>query len=232
MNILSAGLSQADVRADRASAWGAVWLDNGIGCWVTATGRGAGEEFAARLAAGHFLTAFRRATTLSRETMAYCLEAAHTAVFLKRKTNTDWGNMRATLSALAVDRQMALWAQAGPARLYHFRTGLIEFCSQKRSPRLPGAKNKPGYRQPSALGADARHWRPVIATTPLPLMAGDAFLLCADDFWENVWETEMELDLAKSLAPETWLELMAERCAQRSPKIGDDHAVTAVWIEE
>ena len=40
---------------------------------------------------------------------------------------------------------------------------------------------------------------------------GDAFLLCTDGFWEQVYEMEMEIDLSKSADPKQWMHYMAKR---------------------
>ena len=59
-----------------------------------------------------------------------------------------------------------------------------------------------------------------------------AFLLCTDGFWEHVWETEMEADLAKSDSPARWLSYMAARIGKRMTGQNDNLSAVAVFIQE
>ena len=61
---------------------------------------------------------------------------------------------------------------------------------------------------------------------------GDAFLLCSDGFWDYVYETEMELDLAKSRTPNEWLNYMIKRVLLKTKGLNNDNfTVIGVMVE-
>ena len=66
-----------------------------------------------------------------------------------------------------------------------------------------------------------------------PLVAGDAFILCTDGFWEYVYEEEMEEALATSHSPEEALAKMEQRLLSRVTKYNDNYsAIVAVVTED
>ncbi|MBQ5319379.1 MAG: serine/threonine-protein phosphatase [Oscillospiraceae bacterium] len=60
---------------------------------------------------------------------------------------------------------------------------------------------------------------------PIDLMDGDAFIVCSDGFWENIYETEMELDLLKSFSAEQWMNCMLKRLMLKTEGEGDNYSV-------
>lgn len=60
---------------------------------------------------------------------------------------------------------------------------------------------------------------------PIKLADGDAFIVCSDGFWENVYETEMEIDLLKSLSAEQWMNHMLKRLMVKTEGEGDNYSV-------
>jgi hypothetical protein len=67
------------------------------------------------------------------------------------------------------------------------------------------------------------------AAEPVALHPGDAFLLCSDGFWENIYETEMELDFAKSRQPSEWLSLLEIRLQERVSGSHDNYTALAIF---
>ena len=57
----------------------------------------------------------------------------------------------------------------------------------------------------------------------------DAFLLCTDGFWENVYETEMEQALRDAQSPEDWLSRMEEILRPRLTEGSDNYTAAAVF---
>lgn len=60
---------------------------------------------------------------------------------------------------------------------------------------------------------------------PVELVDGDAFIVCSDGFWENIYETEMEIDLLKSLSAEQWMNHMLKRLMIKTEGEGDNYSV-------
>jgi hypothetical protein len=56
-------------------------------------------------------------------------------------------------------------------------------------------------------------------------------LLCTDGFWENVFEVEMELDLAKSRGPSDWLSHMQNRLQERVGISHDNYTAVAILAD-
>ena len=60
---------------------------------------------------------------------------------------------------------------------------------------------------------------------PVKLADGDAFIVCSDGFWGNIYETEMEIDLHKSLSAEQWMNHMLKRLMVKTEGEGDNYSV-------
>lgn len=204
-------------------------------CWVLADGLGGhgGGERASRLAVEHVLAAFHQHPTLAPDTLHTCLEAAQHAILTGQHHDLRFSEMRTTVVILLSDGQAALWAHVGDSRLYFLRAGRVIF--QTRDHSVPQALADGGEISPKAIrhhedrnrllrSLGTETFRPEIASQPVLLEAGDAFLLCSDGFWEYVLETEMEVDLAKSSTATTWLARMKNRLLQRvGPKPDNKH---------
>jgi serine/threonine protein phosphatase PrpC len=200
---------------------------NGITCWVVADGLGGhgGGANASAIGCQAAIESFLAAPTLSREAVYRYICAANDAVLLQQKIQPELRRMRTTMVVLLTNMTHAAWGHVGDSRLYHLRTGKI--IEQTKDHSVPQSLADAGVigsaairhhedrgRLLRALGEDTEV-ELGISPRVVPLLQHDAFLLCSDGFWENVYEAEMELDYADSNQPEDWLLRMERRLQER-----------------
>lgn len=174
------------------------------------------------------------------------LDSAHISSLFERvngeviAAQTPSNKMKSTGTALFINEQSLLWGHVGDTRLYYFQDGaLISQTldhSVSRMAVLAGEITMEQIRHHAdrnrvlrAFGMDEgfrSEISPVKEITP----GFHAFLLCTDGFWEYVWETEMELDLAKSASPDDWLSNMTARLAKRVSGDNDNFSAAAVYL--
>ncbi len=128
-------------------------------------------------------------------------------------------------AALLIDSGRLTYAARGDVRVYRFSGGRLIDRSEDESAAyaeyLNGAISYEDIRMSPARhtlfcksGDAAQH--------SLELAKNDAVLLCSDGFWQYIYETEMEIDLIKSVSAEAWLRYMMLRVVSRSMLDGDN----------
>jgi serine/threonine protein phosphatase PrpC len=221
-------------------------VEGGAGCWVLADGLGGhgGGETASRIAVGAVMDAFRHHAKGARdpvETMEEYFRVAAHAILERRLADPALAGMRTTLVILEAREGRAIWAHAGDSRLYFFRNGAIAARTFDHS--VPQKLVEGGLMKPSGIrlhpdrnrllrsvGGD-EPVRPSVAESALDLNPGDAFLLASDGLWEFVREIEMEIDLAKSDTPSSWLRLLGRRLRAAALEDHDNYTAVAVFVE-
>jgi serine/threonine protein phosphatase PrpC len=212
-------------------------------CWVVADGLGGyqGGEAAARLAVEATLNSFRANPQLSTAALQSHLEAAQQTVLQAQKAQPRLSTMRTTIVVLITDSKRAFWAHLGDSRLYCFENGRIVFCTSDHS--VVQAMVDAGELSPEqirhnedrnrllrCLGNPDDEIRPTILEQPRNLIRGTSFLMCTDGFWENITETEMEVDFSKAEASGEWLAWMTDRVMERLTEDSDNYtAIVAAF---
>lgn len=211
------------------------------GCYVLADGLGGhgGGEVAAGIAVDAMLGALADAP-MSAGRLAAAFVAVNAALHAHQATEARLAGMRTTLVVLLTDGAMALWGHVGDSRLYHLRGGRIVFQTEDHS--VPQALVRAGELTPAGIrGHEDRNRllrtlgnpdppRPTLLSAPMPLLAGDTFLLASDGLWEYVTEPEMEITLAKAADPAHWLAQLALRLHARAEPGHDNYSGIAVWV--
>jgi len=211
-------------------------------CWVVADGLGGhrGGRTASSTAVGATLGSFRADPQLSAVALQRHLEAAQQAVIQAQIGQPDLSTMRTTIVVLITDPSRVLWAHVGDSRLYCLENGRIAFRTSDHSVvqmMVAAGDLSPDQlrhhedrnRLLRCLGNPDGDMRPTILPEPRPLGRGAAFLLCTDGFWDNVTDSEMEVDFAKSETPREWLTFMEDRLLERSAEDDDDN-YTAIAV--
>lgn len=217
---------------------------NQSACWVVADGLGGhrGGETASKVAVDAALASFRSAPDFSTVALQRHLEAAQQAILKAQKEQPDLSTMRTTIVILLTDSQRALWAHVGDSRLYCLQDGHIVSCTKDHSVvqamvsagELPASRirhHEDRNRLLRCLGNAETDFRPTILTEPLALSPGAAFLLCTDGFWENVTESEIEVDLVKGDGVKAWLALMEGRLLERATEDNDNYTAIAILFD-
>jgi serine/threonine protein phosphatase PrpC len=236
----SFGLSEAGGRPENQDCTGSLHSGE-FWCWVVADGLGGhhGGATAARLAIDSVLKAFHKAPGCSPELVRNYLEAAHSAVRERQRSDHKLCSMRTTAVVLLTSPSRAVWAHIGDTRLYHFRARRI--VSQTRDHSVPQALADSGEISPAdirfhedrnrllhCLGArDAI--RPAVLQETQPIATGDAFLLCTDGFWEYVTEAVMERELSLAATPREWVDRMRSEAAASFPAEHDNYSAIAIF---
>jgi serine/threonine protein phosphatase PrpC len=83
----------------------------------------------------------------------------------------------------------------------------------------------------ASLGSDDA-FEPEVLAQPLPLVDGDAFLLCTDGLWDHVTEPQMEGSLQRSTSPRAWVDDLAAQVSDRARPGHDNYTALAVWLGE
>ena len=210
------------------------------GCWVVADGLGGhgGGDTASRVACQAVIDSFRANPAVTPEACLAHIQAADQAVRREQIAQPGLVRMRTTIVVLICDASQAVWGHAGDSRLYHFRGGAILYQTKDHS--LPQhlveageiaaaqiRRHEDRSRLLRVLGEEGA-FQPTVLAEPVPIGAGDAFLLCTDGFWENVYELEMELDFAKSGKPADWLKFMEIRLQERVSGSHDNYSAIGI----
>jgi serine/threonine protein phosphatase PrpC len=149
--------------------------------------------------------------------------------------------MKTTMVCLRIREGMAQGGHIGDSRLYHFSHGRLK--SQTRDHSVPQMLVATGEIREK----DIRHHEDrnrlirvmgIEWTSPryelgiaVEVVAGDAFLLCSDGFWEWIEEKEMQRLLRKSPTPDVWLEAMQKVTERHSAGTNrDNYSAIAVFI--
>ena len=212
----------------------------GTYCRVVADGLGGhhGGEVASRIACEAAIKSFQANTEVTAEAVAEHIRNADDAIRHQQRANSAQGQMKSTIVMLVANASRAVYGHVGDTRLYHFRAGRIFQHTKDHS--MPQKLVDAGEITPSeirhhddrsrllrALGED-QPVRASVISEPVSIGRGDAFLLCTDGFWENVIETEMEIDLSKSASPKEWLKYMEDRLQERVSGGFDNYTAAAV----
>ncbi len=139
---------------------------------------------------------------------------------------------KATLAAVFTDGDKIRIDNIGDSRVYYFRHGSILFRTKDHSVcqasvdmgemtdiDVRNSADRSGLFK--VLGDDTELKLPKPYDTIDPI-DGDAFLICSDGFWENVYEAEMEADFLKAENARDWLTHMLKRHFLRAQNKGDN----------
>jgi PPM family protein phosphatase len=220
---------------------GAYLEADGASCWVVADGLGGhrGGEIASRSAVEAILASFGQDPQLQRITLERHLSAAQNAIATAQNQQGDLSTMRTTVVVLLANASQAIWGHVGDSRLYCFEKGTIAVQTSDHSvvqAMADAGQITPGQirhhedrnRLLRCLGNPGSDFRATVLPRPRTLRADTAFLLCSDGFWENVWESEMVVDLAKASRPQEWLMFMEDRLLERTTEGDDNYTGVAV----
>lgn len=213
---------------------------------VLADGAGGhrGGADASRLAVATLDAALRASAVPSPEALTQAVRAAHARVQQEQPASHGSDRMHATVVALWLDAvtHSALWSHVGDSRLYRWRDGALEqlTCDDSIVQRMldagllneSQAKVHPHRHQLIAALGIEDEVEPATTTEPMQLLAGDAFLLCSDGWWEPLDATAMAETLRQSATPTAWLSLMHERIEAMAVARQDNYSAIAVWVAQ
>ncbi len=187
-------------------------------------GHNAGEEASA--AAVNYIKG-NLGSSYSESSIMDLIEKANTAV-------CNLGSDGLTTVAMAIiDKGIFHYANVGDSRVYLFRKNKL-FAYTKDHSVCQVSVDMGELKYEDIRGNEDRSKLLKVLGNPAPvklkklyqpirLQDGDAFIICTDGFWENIYETEMETDLLKAENAEDWLTLMIKRLLLKTNDIGDNY---------
>ena len=167
---------------------------------------------------------------------------ASDAIYAEACRDAALSGMACVVSLAAVSNGRVRFAHVGDTRLYCFRGGSI--VAQTKDHSVVQKMVDAGYLaqtavrqslQRSKLFAALGHDEDFTATverTLFPVLAGDAFLLCTDGFWEYVDESTMLATLGHVRTPADWLREMVDDVVRRGGREQDNFSALAIFCSE
>ena len=244
MKVSSPGMTNQGGRSNNQDAMTSDWSDKEqTGYWIVADGLGGheGGEVASSTACNSIRESLRNRKDDLLDQLESSIQTAHEAILSGQMKTEGLGDMRTTVVLLVIAGGIARWVHCGDTRLYYFHG--TELREQTLDDSVPQALVSMGEISPldirnhedrnrltRCLGSSGS----IRATLSQPVMmnAGDCFLLCSDGFWENVYEPEMLVDLAKATSCQDWLDRMSQRVMARVSGDHDNYTAMTVWVEE
>lgn len=209
---------------------------------IVADGMGGhqGGEVASRLAVEVIQRTCAEESVLSYgESLGRAFVAANKAILQQAGECPSLLGMGSTATALLLSGQDAWFAHIGDSRLYRLRDDVLTQLSEDHS--LVAEMVKAGLMTPEqavrhpnrniitrALGSDAEPI-PQLTGQPIPVKAGDRFLLCSDGLHDLVSDAEMLAAISGS-PPETACHALVELAKERGGK--DNISVIVAEISE
>lgn len=213
-------------------------------CFVLADGLGghgkgeAASELAVQKAVEAFVSNEKNHERYLRE----AFELAQTEIFKKQKSSKEYEDMKTTMVILQIQDSFVKWGHIGDSRLYFFKKNkLITRTLDHSVPQILVAsgqiKEKDIRHHPDrnrllkVLGVQGEAPR-YEECQPVPLEAGEAFLLCSDGFWEWIDEKKILSCLKQAKSPEEWISNMRQIVIKAgSGKKMDNFSAIAVFTE-
>jgi protein phosphatase len=169
-----------------------------------------------------------------REALEEAFQAANYAINEQAGSNESLAGMGTTCTALVLQNGTALAAHVGDSRLYLIRNDQIYLMTEDHSAIMEMVKNgllslEEARHHPEknvilrALGSHPQV-EVTIWDSPLPVKAGDRFVLCSDGLYDLVADDEIRL-IATASAPHVACENLIALAKQRG---GHDNITVAI----
>lgn len=153
------------------------------------------------------------------------ISAANLIIKQRQADEPKLEKMRTTIVCAKLEQNTLTYANIGDSRFYYFKNGQKLLRSKDHSvPQISvdmGELNEIDMRYSDdrnkllkVLGENEELVLPD-SYDPITVSPGDAFILCSDGLWENVFDMEMEADLAKASSAKEWAYFMIKRLLLR-----------------
>ena len=210
------------------------------GCWVVADGLGGhgGGEIAARLAVEVVLEMASSEREISKSSLERFFLTAQQKVLEAKIGNSELSSMHTTLVILLRSQESFIWGHVGDSRCYIFHSGKLAIQTRDHSVSqalvTAGELEQAGIRYHEdrnrllqALGTK-EDVRASIAEEKWNFENRDAFLLCTDGFWENITESEMEMQLRLAKSAEDWIKRMEAIVLSNGAGCSDNYSAIVI----
>ena len=223
--------------------FGYVQLDN-YAIWAVADGfdEEDGADTAARIAVEAAVEYFMLTPGFNTKVLKEVTEYAHSKVVEKQEENERFSLMHTSLLIVISNYHSILWANVGNTRFYHLRDGFIFFQSKDDSisqllvnDEALDIRDIKQHRQRNDLTqavGDYVKVKPNISKNPVVLQEGDILLLTTIGAWENLDESEIEVELSKIDDRKQWLKSLENKIMASSRKEVENYTLVSVVAEK
>ncbi|MFP4698417.1 MAG: PP2C family protein-serine/threonine phosphatase [Eubacteriales bacterium] len=214
---------------------------NGNYCFVLADGLGAhdGGEVASKFVCNHITENFKQLKVINEGVLTDLINNANKSLIAMQKEKQLLNGLRTTVVVLIITTDEVYYGHVGDSRLYRFENYYKKFQSKDHSvcQKLVNIgeisvdnirRHKDRSKLLSVLGQGSE----ITISNNIFSINESAFLLCSDGLWENVTETEMEIDLLKQNSPDKWLKQIGKRAIINAKGQMDNFSAIAVYINE
>ena len=223
--------------------FGYVQLDN-YAIWAVADGFDGeeGADTAARIAVEAVVEYFMLTPGFNTKILKELTEYAHSKVVEKQEENERFSLMHTSLLIVISNYHSILWANVGNTRLYHLRDGFIFFQTKDDSisqllvnDEALDIRDIKQHRQRNDLTqavGDYIKIKPNISKNPVTLQEGDILLMTTIGAWENLDESEIEVELSKIDDRKQWLKSLENKIMATSRKEVENYTLVSVVAEQ
>lgn len=201
-------MSEVGTKLKNNDYFGFVQLDN-YGIWIITDGydEEEGGDIAAKMAVEAGIEYFMAHPRFNTEVLEEIIQYTNEKIILKQQENEKNSLMHTSMLVVITNYNSILYGNVGNTRFYHLRDGYI--INQSSDDTIAQLLVEEGalttndirfHRQRNdllqAIG-DYSKVKPYITNAPITLQEGDTICLTTMGFWENVSETEMEVEIGK-----------------------------------
>jgi serine/threonine protein phosphatase PrpC len=215
--------------------------------WVLSDGAGGhsrGDEASRRVVATVDEQVQRTAAVegLSAARLGHAIEQAHARLNADQAHLQGRHRMHATVVALCLDRVRgeAVWAHVGDSRLYLLRAGVVTALTRDDSVvqqmvdagflTAEAALHHPRKNQLLCALGGAEPIEVHVSEPPLPVQAGDSFLLCSDGWWDVVTPDAIARTHRHAVDAADWLQRMRSLILEANEPNQDNYSAVAVRL--
>lgn len=236
-------ISNMGTREKNNDYFGYVQLDN-YAVWAVADGfdEEEGADTAARAAVEAVVEYFMLTPGFNTKVLKEATEYAHAKVVEKQEENERFSLMHSSLLVVISNYHSILWANVGNTRFYHIRDGFIFFQSKDDSisqllvnDEALDIRDIKQHRQRNDLTqaiGDYVKVKPNVSKNPVVLQEGDILLLTTIGAWENLDESEIEVELSKIDDRKQWLKSLENKIMATSRKEVENYTLVSVVAEK
>lgn len=217
---------------------------NGKGIYVLADGLGGHDS--GEIASSHIVEFTidngAQINSFSDKDLLDLLDRSNKSLLEKQTEDFRYKNMRTTVVSVFTENNILKYYNVGDSRFYYFRNGkLIKQSKDHTVSQMSVDSGEIKYSE-IRFSEDKNKLLKVLGDNenlnihtigePIEMKNSDAFLICSDGFWEYVYETEMEIDLLKSISEKQWMEFMLKRLLLRVPDDCDNFSLMCSFVDQ
>lgn len=216
---------------------------NDFGCWIVADGfdEERGGEEAAKIVSEDIIAQFLSKPKFSRRYLKKLITKAHKKLEEIRERSREKRAMSASIVIFLTDYTSMIYGAVGNARLYLIRDDIVREKSRDDSiAHLVYEANQLDYKEirfHSQRNKLTQNMGEPDGISPeiskkIQLYDGDRILLMSHGAWENLDESEIEVELSKTDSVGKWIGSLEDRIKENSSNNVPNYTLAGIFINE